>query len=99
MKQSDGNKGSKGFTFSMALAGVMGIGGLITLGIVMVFLLGGLWLDRAMGTKPFFTLFLMIVSAPISIFVMYRVAMNSISKINPPVKRTDADKESKDDQP
>ena len=98
MKQSDGNKGHKGFTFSMALAGVMGIGGLITLGIVMVFLLGGLWLDRTMGTKPFFTLFLMIVSAPISIFVMYRVALSSISKMNLPAKQTDGDKESKDDQ-
>ena len=80
----------------MAVAGVLGIGGLITLGIVILFLLGGLWLDRAMNTKPLFTLLLMIVSAPISIFVMYRVAMNSISKMNPPVKSTDGDKESKD---
>jgi len=95
MKRSDRDKGNKGLTFSMALAGVLGIGGLITLGIVMVFLLGGLWLDRIMDTKPFFTLLLMIASAPISIFVMYRVAMSSISKINPTVKRTDGDEESK----
>ncbi|MEO5886833.1 MAG: AtpZ/AtpI family protein [Anaerolineales bacterium] len=91
MKQSDRNEGNRGLTFSIALAGVLGIGGLITLGIVIVFLLGGLWLDRIMDTRPFFTLLLMIVSAPISIFAMYRVAMSSISKINPPVKRTDGD--------
>jgi len=95
MKQSDHKEGNKGLTFSMALASVLGIGGLITLGIVIVFLLGGLWLDRIMDTKPFFTLLLMIVSAPISIFVMYRVAMSSISKIIPPAKSTDGDKESK----
>jgi len=76
----------------MALAGVLGMGGLITLAIVIVSLLGGLWLDRTLDTKPLFTLLLMIVSAPISIFVMYRVAMNSISKMTPPGKKTEGDK-------
>ena len=91
MKQSNQNDGNKGLPFAMALAGVLGFGGLITLGIVIVSLLGGLWLDRILDTKPLFTLLLMIVSAPISIFVMYRVAMNSISKINPPAKKTEGD--------
>lgn len=95
MKRSDRKEGNRGLHFSMALAGVLGIGGLITLGIVIVFLLGGLWLDRIMDTKPFFTLLLMIVSAPISIFLMYWVAMSSISRINPPVQRTDEDKQPK----
>jgi multisubunit Na+/H+ antiporter MnhG subunit len=95
MKQSGSSEENKNLTFSMALASVLGIGGLITLGIVIVFLLGGLWLDRIMDTRPLFTLLLMIVSAPISIILMYRVAMSSISKINPPAKRTDGEKESK----
>ena len=78
MKQSDSNDGNKSLSFSMALAGVLGVGGLVTLVIVIVSLLGGLWLDRVMDTKPLFTLLFMVASAPISIFVMYRVAMNSI---------------------
>ena len=93
MKQSGPEEGNKGLTFSIALASVLGFGGLITVGIVSVFLLGGLWLDRIMDTKPFFTLLLTIVSAPISIFVMYRMALSSISKINPPVTRTDGERD------
>lgn len=79
----------------MALVSVLGFGGLITLGIVIVFLLGGMWLDSNMGTKPFFTMLLMLVSAPISVFVMYRVMMRSISKIIPPAKNTHGEGESK----
>jgi len=92
MKQSGNDENNKGLTFSVALAGVLGVGGLITLAIVIVSLLVGLWLDRTLDTKPLFTLLLMIVSAPISIFVMYRVAMNSISKMTPPGKKTEGDK-------
>lgn len=95
MKQSDHREENKGLTFSMALASVLGMSGLITLGIVIVFLLGGLWLDRIMDSKPLFTLLLLIVSAPISIFLMYRVAMSSISKLSLPTKGTDGEKESK----
>jgi F0F1-type ATP synthase assembly protein I len=91
MKQSDQNDGNKSLSFSMALASVLGMGGLVTLGIVILALLGGLWLDRTMNTRPLFTLLLMIASAPISIFVMYRVAMNSISKMAPPAKKTEGD--------
>lgn len=80
----------------MALVSVLGFGGLITLGIVIVFLLGGLWLDSYIGTKPFFTMLLMLVSAPISIFVMYRVMMRSIAKIIPPAKKSDGESETKE---
>lgn len=79
----------------MALAGVLGLGGFLTLGIVILALVGGLWLDNTLGTRPLFTLLLMVVSAPISIFVMYRVAMNSISKMNTPVKKTEGDNQTK----
>ncbi len=79
----------------MALLSVLGFGGLITLGIVIVFLLGGLLLDSYMGTKPIFTMLLMIVSAPISIIVMYRVMMRSISKLIPPAKIPDGESEPK----
>jgi F0F1-type ATP synthase assembly protein I len=95
MKQSDQNDDNKSLSFSMALAGVLGMGGLVTLGIVILALLGGLWLDRTMNTKPLFTLLLMIASAPISIFVMYRVAMNSIAKMTPPAKKTEGDTQDK----
>lgn len=94
MNQSN-NDQNKGLPFTMALAGVLGLGGFLTLGIVILALVGGLWLDNTLGTRPLFTLLLMVVSAPISIFVMYRVAMNSISKMNTPVKKTEGDNQTK----
>ncbi len=71
-------------SFTMTLAGVVSLGGFIILGIVIGALALGLWLDGMLNVKPLFTILLMIVSAPISIFVMYRVAMSAISKMSPP---------------
>jgi F0F1-type ATP synthase assembly protein I len=74
--------------FSMALAVVLGLGGLLTLLIVLGALLAGLWLDNSLNTRPIFTILLMIISAPISIYVMYRLAMYGISKIAPSPKNS-----------
>jgi hypothetical protein len=67
-------------TINLALASVAGIGGCLVLIVVMAALFGGLWLDSALGTKPLFTLLLVIGSVPVSIFLMYRVAMSIISR-------------------
>lgn len=63
-----------------ALVIVVGLGGFLVLAIVLGILLVGLALDRTLGTRPLFTIGLMVLSAPVSIWVMYRVAMNVISK-------------------
>ncbi len=64
----------------MAVAVVVGLGGFITLAIVMGVLLIGLALDRALNTRPLFTIGFLVLSAPVSIFVMYRVATFVISR-------------------
>jgi F0F1-type ATP synthase assembly protein I len=64
----------------MALASVAGLGGCVVLVVVVAALFGGLWLDGALNTKPLFTLVLVIGSVPVSIFLMYRVAMSVISR-------------------
>lgn len=68
------------YGLNTALVIVVGLGGFLILAIVLGILLIGLALDRALGTRPLFTIGLMVLSAPVSIFVMYRVAMNVISK-------------------
>lgn len=80
MNNSENNKS----TFTMVLAGVVSLGGVLTLGIVILALLFGLWLDRTLNVKPLFTILLMVFSAPLSIYVMYRVATNAIKKFAPP---------------
>lgn len=66
-----------GFT-PMVVGGEVGC---ITLFIVIIALVAGLWLDRVLGTKPVFTLLLLLGSAPLSLFLTFRVAKRSINQM------------------
>jgi len=60
---------------SMALGGQVGC---ITLLIVVVALIGGLWLDKQLDSKPVFTIILVVGSAPLSLFLTFWLAMRQI---------------------
>jgi len=62
------------------------VGGL-TLGIVLVAVFGGLWLDRLFGLKPLLTILLVLASAPLSLWLTVRVAKRAVRKNNPPAER------------
>ena len=86
------------YALNLGLAGVAGQVGFLTLFIVFAALFGGLWLDRRFETKPLFTILFLIGSVPVTIFVMFRVAMSAVAKIKPtastgqarPVKEDDS---------
>jgi len=86
------------YALNLGLAGVAGQVGFLTLFIVFAALFGGLWLDRRFETKPLFTILLLIGSVPVTLFVMFRVAMSAVAKIKPtapagqarPVKEDDS---------
>jgi uncharacterized membrane protein YfhO len=70
------------------------------LSLVLVFgaLLLGLWLDAQTGQRGPFTVGLLLLSIPISLFVMVRVALSAVKQIQPPRKplstrRRDTDEE------
>jgi F0F1-type ATP synthase assembly protein I len=44
----------------------------------------GLWLDATLGTKPIFTIVLMIVSVPVGLLVMVRLILAAVRRITPP---------------
>ena len=71
------------YTKNLALAGFTGQVGFITLAIILVALLAGLWLDNQMATRPLFTILLLLASVPVTIFIMFRVALGFASKIKP----------------
>ncbi len=48
--------------------------GCLTLMIVLGAVIGGLWLDRLLGTKPFFTVFLVLASAPLALGLTFWIA-------------------------
>jgi F0F1-type ATP synthase assembly protein I len=51
--------------------------GLLTLAVVVVAIFGGLWLDRVLSTKPLFTILLILGSFPVSLYIIYRVALGA----------------------
>jgi hypothetical protein len=56
--------------------------GCITLVIVLLAVFGGLWLDNLLGTKPLFTVGLVLASAPISLVLTFWVARRAINESN-----------------
>jgi ABC-type molybdate transport system permease subunit len=66
---------------NLALAGMAGQVGCLTLVIVLGAVFLGLWLDSTLGTRPWFTLGLVVASIPVSLLVMLAVARTAISKI------------------
>ena len=76
--------GNVQYAINMSLAGFAGTVGVVTLIIVVVALFAGLLLDRVLGTRPVFTILILLGSVPITIFVMFRLALGAIARIKPP---------------
>ena len=89
--QSDQVKNARA---SLQLAfSVLGQVGLLTMGVIIVALVGGLWLDRQLSTKPLFTVLLMLASFPVSYYIIYRIALNAVGKIKPAAGKSSPKKE------
>jgi len=65
----------------MALLGVIGQVGCLTLVIILVALVAGLWLDNQFQTRSLFTLILVITSIPITLYLMVRVVLSFAPRI------------------
>jgi uncharacterized YccA/Bax inhibitor family protein len=68
---------------NLALYSVGGQVGCVTLIIVFAALFAGIGIDRLLGTKPIFTLILTLGSAPLSLFITYRLAMRAVRSVTP----------------
>ncbi len=67
MAQSDGNKQTRFNTFLIVVIGQMGC---LTLVVIALSVLAGLWLDNNFHTKPIFTLVLLLAGVPVSVLLM-----------------------------
>ena len=74
-------KGNTTVSYPMSVAVIGTQVGCVTLAIVLASVLGGMWLDRQLGTKLIFTFLLVIVSAPVSLLLTFRIAMRSMKNI------------------
>ena len=68
-------------TYNMTLAAVVGQVGCITPVILIGALFAGLWLDRQFETKPLFTILFIVGSAPVSVFVLYRIVKSATERL------------------
>lgn len=69
---------------NLTLAAVAAQSGCLTIALVIVALFIGLGLDAHFGTKGPFTIGLLLLSIPISLFFMVRVALGAVKRIQPP---------------
>ncbi|WP_299027220.1 AtpZ/AtpI family protein [uncultured Thermanaerothrix sp.] len=83
MTRPDPEKDRKQQIINLTIAGIAGQVGCLTLIIVLVAVIGGIWLDARLETRPWFTLGLLVLSVPISLAVMFYVVRAATAKIKP----------------
>lgn len=73
---------------NLAYAAAAGQAGLATVVLVVMALFVGLWLDSLLGLRGPFTIGLVVLSVPLSLFMMVRVALTATRAIEPPQTST-----------
>lgn len=66
------------FMVPLAMGGQIGC---VTLLVVFLALFGGLGLDKVLGTKPLFTVVLLVGSAPLALFLTFWIAMRVVKDL------------------
>ncbi len=74
------------YSLTLALAGVAGQVGCVTLVIVVSALFIGLWLDRQFNTSPIFLATLLIGSVPITVIIMLWIVRSVTARMKPSTK-------------
>lgn len=68
---------------NLSIAGILALTGLVTIVIALGALFLGLWLDSLLGVRGPATVCLLVVSAPFSLFLMVRIALALVKRIEP----------------
>jgi len=84
MSQSN-NKGQDEFRTAVTMT-VVWVAGL-TLVIIFAALFAGIWLDKILNSKPLYTIILVLVSIPVTLFLTFRVVKAATARIQPAVKK------------
>ena len=69
---------------NLALAAVAGQVGFVTVVVIVGALLIGLWLDAQIGVKGPFTILLLVLSVPLSLYLVFRMALQATNAIHAP---------------
>ncbi len=69
------------YAYNLTLAAVAGQVGCITVVVIALALLAGLWLDNQFGTRPLFLVGLLLASVPVTLITMFWVVRQATSRI------------------
>jgi hypothetical protein len=83
MAQTDGNPPDDNprNILNTVLIVMIGQVGCLSLLIILLSVLGGLWLDNTMGTKPLFTLGLLAAGVPLSVLLMVYIGRRTVARL------------------
>jgi ABC-type dipeptide/oligopeptide/nickel transport system permease component len=70
---------------NLLLAGTAGLAGFASVVIIFTAFFLGLWLDSRTGSRPLFTISLLVLSVPVSLFTMLKIATGAVKRIIPQV--------------
>ncbi len=82
---------------NLTYVGLASQAGCVTLALVLGALIVGLWLDHHFGVKGPFTVGLLIVSVPVSLFLMTRIALKMFNQLQAQQRPKPTDNSPKED--
>lgn len=71
------------YIFNLSLAAVAGLAGLASVIIIFTALFIGLWLDNRADREGVYTIILLLLSVPVSLYAMLRIVLGSVARIIP----------------
>lgn len=78
--QSSGLKSPAKVLNAAQVVGLIAQSGCLVFGIVLAMVIAGIGLDRILGTRPLFTLILVMGSAPVTLYALFRFAMHMVGR-------------------
>lgn len=69
---------------NLSIAGISALTGFVALGVVIIALLAGLWLDGRLNGDGTAVICTLAASVPVSLFLMIRIALSLVRRIQPP---------------
>lgn len=68
-------------SLSLTLVSLISQSGCVTVVILAVALVAGLWLDRQFDSRPLFTLLLVLGSVPVTLYLMVRILTSGLARL------------------
>ncbi|TAK12967.1 MAG: AtpZ/AtpI family protein [Anaerolineae bacterium] len=89
---NDKKQADRTYAMNVALTAVVGQVGCVTVLVIVLAMFAGLWIDNRFGTKPWFTIGLLVASMPVTVILMLNIVRAATSRMvmDDPKKNTDA---------